>query len=523
MNPPPETIQFTDIIEGDRARNLKKYGDLKGLCASLSSLGTIQPIVLSRRPDGKYDLVAGGRRYRAIKKLEVTTLHHGVTLDPTRLGYIYASEVPEDVRKEAELDENLHRLDMDWIDSCLLVCDVHETKKKSQTKGWGVRQTAALLGKGYGAANVSYAIRIGKLLRTGDKEMLKQTSMSDAIGLMIKRAEDGALAELQKRATDQATKQPKASLSSFLDTINIQTAKKGGDEKCELVNKQLIAPVVAHGTAETTDLPVTSPAAERSNPSPAAHVEKAVVPLSQMFLLGDGIKPSPDYPRGVLGEMPNSSFDHIVTDIPYGIDMENLDAKQVEDVAAEHDVVSNVELMPLFLQHAFRLLRPRGFCVFFYDLDHHEKLQTFARSAGFRVQRWPYIAVKTSSCQNNAAQYNTTKNYEVAMFLRKDSETVLRRPQTTSWKTYDFASERKLYNNPFAKPFDLWKDIYDAIAFQGQTVLDPFCGECSSSRAAVNCGLVPFGVEINPKHFNRGMEVMRKVYALVHKSNVSFT
>ena len=86
----------------------------------------------------------------------------------------------------------------------------------------------------------------------------------------------------------------------------------------------------------------------------------------------------------------------------------------------------------------------------------------------------------------------------------------------------DFSAERRLYNNPFAKPFELWKWVYDAIALPGQKVLDPFCGEMSGCRAAVNCGLIPFGVEINEKHFNRGLEHVREAYKLVHGTKVKF-
>jgi hypothetical protein len=44
----------------------------------------------------------------------------------------------------------------------------------------------------------------------------------------------------------------------------------------------------------------------------------------------------------------------------------------------------------------------------------------------------------------------------------------------------------------------------------------------SESRAAVNCGLIPFGCEIKEAHYLRGLENMKAIYALVHKSNVEF-
>lgn len=497
----PRTIPFYSIIEGTRAR--KDYGDLKGLMESLKTLGSIHPIVLSQTEAG-YILIAGGRRYRAMKELGVIELHHGSILTPGCLGFLDKSEVPEHELREAELDENLHRLKPNWIEDVLLVDEVHRLKRlEFGSNKWGVRQTAELLGPSFGRSNINYAVRVAKLLRADDKEILACDCMQDAISLMIKRQEDKALEELQRRVALQPPPivpllvGSSTSTSSFLDSFSVST------------------------------LPPVRPIQQEVKPSVSgqdAPIESSpfvTIPLSSMLICGDAI--GTDHPNSrVLSRFPDASFDHIVTDIPYGIDMTNLNESMVTDVRDTHDVDQNVSMMPEFLKQAFRLVKPGGFCVFFYDLDHHEKLQLFASLAGWKVQSWPYIAVKTSPAQNNAAQYNTTKNYEVAMFLRKDGHTVLRKSVSSSWNAYDFSAERKLYNNPFAKPFTLWKDIYSFIAFPGQTVLDPYCGEMSACRAAINCGLVPYGVEISEQHYNRGLEHVRAAYALIHKSNVVF-
>lgn len=502
-------IPITSIREGTRARNTKKYGNLDGLKDSLRRLGTIHPLVLSKNPDETYDLIAGGRRFRALTELGVTELHHGATLQPGRYGFLFENEVPKHTRLEAELDENLYRLDCDWIDNCLLIADTHESKKLSDNE-WGVRQTAELLGSGYGKTKVGHAVNIAKKIRAGDKDLLTCENMSAAIAMLLKKQEDLALSVMQQKATAL-----RPSAFSFLDTINIELGPKKSFEGGELSATTTgtkpepnVASVTGEGTVQPTPSPVPEP--------------EATISLSRMFMLGDSLRG--DAP--VMLTLPDACFNHIVTDIPYGIDMENLTVSNKESVAAEHEVQANIDLMPDFLRHSFRLLSDGGFCVFFYDLDHHEKLQTLAESVGFAVQRWPFIAAKTSSCSNQAAQYNLTKNYEVAMFCRKPGA-VLRHDQkfalnNTSWKAYDFASERKLYANPFAKPFELWKDIFDMISFPGQKVYDPFAGEASSLRAAANCGLIPFGSEISEIHYNRGVENLKAVYLRIH-GNVSFT
>lgn len=497
-------LDISTIDDTIRAR--KDYGDLTGLSESLKNLGSIHPIVVSLDADGKPKLVAGGRRLRAAKESGFLSLHHGSILEPGKVGFLFREEVSEEVLKEAELDENLFRLKTKWQEDCVLIDDVHRIKQEKYGKNkWGMRQTAEVLGPGYGRTKVSYATILAKLIRAGDEDVLSAPTMSDAIAVLTKRQEDKALKELQTRTLAVTPAATSVDLSSFLDQLKMNVGGpkpstiKGGD-------------VNASPTESGAGLPTTS--APTSQPSePDAPI---LVPLSTMFQLGDF--------QEVCSNLPDACIDHIVTDIPYGIDMSNMDTmKNIADVEKEHEVQVNVDLMKPFLEMSFRLVKSGGFCVFFYDLDWHEYLQASAEVIGWKVQRWPLIAYKTSACQNNAAQYNFTKNYECAMVLRRDEKTVLRSQQPTSVWMGDFAAERRLYNNPFAKPFELWKWVYNAIAFPGQKVFDPFCGEMSACRAAVNCGLQPFGCEVNEKHYLRGLEHMKAVYALLYKSNVQFT
>jgi DNA modification methylase len=492
------SIPFNSIHVPERYR--KDYGDTSGLRDSLLRLGSIHPIVLAMN-GGSPILVAGGRRYACYKELKIEEVWEGSVLNPEKLGFTWKENVAEDVRKEAELDENLFRLDTKWIEDVLIIADVHALKRQMiGPREWGVEQTAALLGRGYGKTKVSHAVRLARLIREGDKDIIEAENMSDAVAVMIKRKEDEALAEMQRRTASMIS----SGTSSFLDSLNINI---GG-------------PVIRHDTVEETsaavgDLAVPASSTLAPTTSPTETGPPLEIPLSRMFICGDALK--------IMPTLPEASFDHIVTDIPYGIDMKNLDTRDMSAVEAEHDVDQNVSMMEPFLREAFRLVRSGGFCVFFYDLDWHDYLQANAETVGWKVQRWPLIWYKTHNCQNNAAQYNFTKNYESIMVLRRDEKTVLRSPQGSSVWMGDGAAERKLYNNPFAKPFPLWKWLYDAVAFAGQKVLDPFCGEMSACRAAVNCGLTPFGIELRDTHFNRGLENMKGVFSLAHSSNVIFT
>lgn len=509
-----QSIPYDSIILKGRYRNPNQYGDVTGLAESLGSIGTIHPIVLAKQPDGVY-LVAGGRRHRALGLRGCKELWEGSTLDPARPGFVWRENVPAHQMLEAELDENLHRLDMGWVDKVLLCSDIHLAKKSQDIK-WGYVATAAIMGSGFSKTNVGYAVTIAARLRAGDEELKKCSSLIEAIQTLLKRQQDSALAEATKRLATRTTNKPIMVVSP---TTGVQSGVLDKIGEITSPKKTWTA------TIDPLKAPTDSVAV-----APKPNI--AVVPLTQMFILGNSIgedmppnlsdEEKSRFTTNAMSRLPDASFDHIVTDIPYGIDMENLTEKDKGDVAAQHDVDSNVALMRPFLEQAFRLCKSSGYCVFFYDLDHHEKLQHWAKEVGWTVQAWPLTWIKTHPCKNNSPGFNFTKTTEVAMVLRRDTSSVLRKVMTESHWIGDGAAERKLYNNKFAKPSGLWRWIYEAVAFQGQSVFDPYWGEGSSSRAAANMGLLPYGIEINPVHYNRGIDGMKAVYALIHKSNVEF-
>jgi len=238
-----------------------------------------------------------------------------------------------------------------------------------------------------------------------------------------------------------------------------------------------------------------------------------VVKLRQQLLLGDCLQ--------VMAKLPPESFDHIVSDPPYGIDMENLDLANQERIEETHKVEENLVLLHSIMEQSYRVLKPDSFCVLFCDIDHFQTLADWARATGFKVQRWPLVWNKEHPCRNQAPTFNFTKNYELAIVLRKGLAT-LQRPQTSSVITCDGSIERKLYDNPFAKPFELWRFVLEAIATKGQSILDPCMGEGSCLRACVNLGLQPYGIEVAEHHYNRALENIKNTYTTLLQDGVRF-
>ena len=72
MNYPPENIPLQDIDLDDTAFRLSYGSDLGPLKQSIDRVGLINPPVLRRRSDARYQVVCGYRRVRALRELGVS-------------------------------------------------------------------------------------------------------------------------------------------------------------------------------------------------------------------------------------------------------------------------------------------------------------------------------------------------------------------------------------------------------------------------------------------------------------------
>jgi site-specific DNA-methyltransferase (adenine-specific) len=233
---------------------------------------------------------------------------------------------------------------------------------------------------------------------------------------------------------------------------------------------------------------------------------------------------SPSVSIEFMSSLPENSFDHIVCDPDYGVSVERLEASVsgAEAGVDQPNISDSLLTLDSFLIQSWRLVRPNGFCVFWYDLDHHEKLQYSAISRGWRVQRWPLIWVKSDYRSNASPQSNFCKNIEYAMVCRKPNA-VLAKVQMSSVFTCPSADTVKRFNHPFAKPLDLWKWIFSAVSIKGQTVYDPFLGSGTSAVAAAEFGLRPMGSEISIDHYSNAIVNIQDGYKKLIGENVRFT
>ena len=186
-------IQYEQIVEGTRFR--EDYGDLSDLVESFKQDGIIQPLAVKRDGEGKFQLIAGGRRYRACPLA-------GITDVPVR---IYPEHIDEYTFRSIELMENIIRKDLAWHEVCKLKKEINDLYIKMHGKkvstspdapGWSQAQTADLLGVAKGS--LSDDIKLAEALEA--LPALKTAKTKAEANKILRNAEESLIrGELAKR------------------------------------------------------------------------------------------------------------------------------------------------------------------------------------------------------------------------------------------------------------------------------------------------------------------------------------
>ena len=148
--------------------------ELEDLCASIRSLGLIQPITLRRMPAGRYQIISGERRFKACQMAGMTSIP------------AYVREADNRGMLEMAIVENLQRSDLDPIELALgyqrLIDECSLTQEDLSTR----------LGKG--RATVTNSLRLLKLPPRVQHD-LKVGQISTGHAKAILGVEDPALQE----------------------------------------------------------------------------------------------------------------------------------------------------------------------------------------------------------------------------------------------------------------------------------------------------------------------------------------
>jgi len=192
-----KTIPITQIVCEDRVR--QDLGDIQELAASIRQHGLIQPLAVEALEDGRYRVVAGGRRFEACKLA-------GLTEIPCRI-YDYLTE---EEYKVIELEENLQRKSLTWQEEVLAKKQIHDLRMKMHgakkhpldTEGWSMTLTAEEIGET--KANLSYDLELARAMEEFPDLDWNSCQTKSEARRKLKQFEDHIIRqELAKRAESE--------------------------------------------------------------------------------------------------------------------------------------------------------------------------------------------------------------------------------------------------------------------------------------------------------------------------------
>lgn len=485
-SPEPKKIKRLEGVEYfphasiivDRAARLRRdhkevLANATKIADSLILVGPIQPLVL----DETNTLIDGECRYEAYK-----------ILSQIEVPIVRRVKLEHAMKLMIELDANMQRRRMDWRDIVLGISAVHEQNSKmskERKEQWGTRATGHLVKQSH--SYVNDCLIIAECLKRKDPQVLEAKNLEHAKQVLLERKERAAM-------------EAKARLSS--DAIFVPQPAKA---------------VKPTGIISISLGDTQSPAPSVITTSPEALRELRQIKLSDRLF-------NQDCTVLMMETLAPRSVDCIITDIPYGIDMDLLeDIQGIDAMRSTHDVDQNVEQMKPFLEGAYRVLKDNTYLFFFYAQQHQEKLSQWGREVGFKVLDWNLLWLKPHSCKNNAPQQNPTKSYEPVMVMKKGSP-CLSKPMNLCHMIVDGMPDKRLQANPFAKPLEfIDKMILDYIFFPGMTILDPFAGGGSILRACILKGCKVIGCEIDKDRFPELENRIKDTYKNMLGGNVTFS
>lgn len=159
------------------------------IAASILEQGLLHPITvheLNTSP-ATYQVLAGKKRFYACKSLDMESISCEVR-----------RELTPDQQEEISLHENLKRGHLPWYDEVILVAKLHELRQRQHgaseakrpiggKKGWGMRDTAAELGKALGAVSMDISLAKMVMMNPAMKKIRDKSTATKLINQTTKR------------------------------------------------------------------------------------------------------------------------------------------------------------------------------------------------------------------------------------------------------------------------------------------------------------------------------------------------
>lgn len=198
-----------------------------------------------------------------------------------------------------------------------------------------------------------------------------------------------------------------------------------------------------------------------------------------------------------LGKMNAESVDLVLTDPPYGIDVEDSQTfgrEQGKDTRFEDSEFETFNLLDKVAPLLFRALKQDRHLFMFCAIDKFPKVRELLVKHGFWVHHIPLIWDKGSG--SYPSQSTTfVHSYEPLLHAMKGKRKLYGTPRDM-FQVKRVPSDKKIH--PTEKPTELLRELITLTTLAGETILDPFAGSGATLAAAKETNRISIGIELDP-------------------------
>lgn len=163
-----------------------------------------------------------------------------------------------------------------------------------------------------------------------------------------------------------------------------------------------------------------------------------------------------------------------------------------------------LEQLELFINHFYRILKPGGTCIIFFDLWKITNLKEMLDGAKFKQIRF-IEWIKTNPQPINSKVNYLTNCREIALLGIKKSKPTFNSKYDNGIYRHPLQGGKERFH-PTQKSLPLFKDLILKHSKEGDLVLDPFAGSATTAIAAIHTNRKFIGCELDEDFFNKSKQ-----------------
>jgi site-specific DNA-methyltransferase (adenine-specific) len=168
-----------------------------------------------------------------------------------------------------------------------------------------------------------------------------------------------------------------------------------------------------------------------------------------------------------------------------------------------------MEDLQLFINHFYRVLKPGGTCIVFFDLWKITPLKDQLESAKFKQIRF-IEWLKTNPQPINSKVNYLTNCREIALLGIKKSKPTFNSSYDKAVYEYPIQGGKDRFH-PTQKNTKMFEELIEKHSNEGDVVLDPFLGSGTTAVAASATGREFIGCELDEEYYKKAVERIKNV------------